>query len=428
MTANSWTRLAAIVSLAMVSACGSGRPRGDTVGDQNGVSGACTDNSQCTSGICDGGVCVDGSTCGTSADCEGTQYCHFPSTPDPWVAGTTGTCNQPCTSDDSCGIIGQQCVSGRCYTNVSCNPANSNNDCPPGEVCNQQTRSCNAPPSRCYFNTDCPASWVCMDNNCVDPDDINLGGCANDADCSSVAGCQGGNCACVSGACQPQGGCATDGDCGATQRCNAGVCQNATSCTDQAGCTPYGLVCTGGYCKTPTPCGSGNTCANGYVCKTNYTPPACFPPGTPDCTRNEQCPQGQYCEVFSSTCQEGCRSDTDCAGGCDGQVPCRCGSTGECSTSTTGTPGGTCTSNDQCPGGTVCSYNDPNGALMCDFGMGEDCSKSCRVTCDMLMSQLMETCPSGQKCGGDGGLDAMFMQVILQMMGSSGGGTGSVCY
>ena len=123
---------------------------------------ACT--TECT---LDTAGCRD---CLGGGDCTAEQYCHFPSQPNPWVQGTPGTCSSACTDDISCGAVGQSCIRGQCYTNVDCNPALSSADCPPGEVCNQQSRVCSAPPTVCYFNEQCPYGWQCSTENvCFDP-------------------------------------------------------------------------------------------------------------------------------------------------------------------------------------------------------------------------------------------------------------------
>lgn len=438
MMSNRWSQVLAAACLAVLIGCGGARSKSDN--GNNSTTSACQTGADCTSGVCDGGFCGESVSCKEKSECADGLYCHFPSQPDPWVANTEGTCETACTSDESCGIIGQQCLAGKCYTNVSCNPSNKSSDCPPGEVCNQQSRSCSAPPTTCYFNDQCPSGWVCnTDNKCVDPDDVELGSCQNDTQCDSVAGCQGGRCACSGGQCRPRGGCTSDSACSANQLCNAGVCQNATSCADQAACTPFSLVCSGGYCKNPAPCGTGNTCTNGYECHAGTTPPGCFPPGTPECTRDAQCATGKYCDTFGGgVCKVGCRSSVDCVGQCSGQVPCNCGTAHACTTEAVGTSGTSCTSDASCASGTICAYNDPSGALTCELlgggggvplppemggGGTGDCSKACRQTCDILTSQVQNECPSGQTCGGN---DAI-MSILQQLLGG-GGGSGSVCY
>ena len=387
-----------IIGLAFtLSACGGRRAGQGTKTETNEptqtLNNTCSADTDCGSGSCTDGACVS-SSCGSDNDCGTNEYCQFPSAA-PWSAGTTGQCAAPCASDEQCGVIGQQCISGRCYTNLECDPANNSTDCPPGEVCNQQARSCTAPPANCYFNEQCPAGWVCnTDNSCIDPNNVNLGGCSIDSDCNSVSGCQAGSCTCNAGACQPATtSCASASDCDSGSYCANGTCQPATACSSQDNCTPYSLVCDGGYCVNPAPCDSSNNCAAGYACNTSQNPPACFPDGTAECTQDSQCAAGSYCELFTNSCQSGCRDDNDCAGQCNGAATCRCDSAHSCSDQSIGNSGDVCASNADCPGGTICTQNNCMECMS-----GGDCSMSCQQTCDLLLEMVAPSCPSGTSC------------------------------
>ena len=99
-----------------------------------------------------------------------------------------------------------------------------------------------------------------------------------------------------------------------------------------------------------------NTCPEGQVCATNYDPPACLPEGAGQCSRDEQCPADQYCDLFSATCAPGCRQGNCPAGQfCNQQHVCVDGNGSAI--------GDACNDNNQCPGGTTCAYNDPQPAL-----------------------------------------------------------------
>lgn len=432
-----YVRAMALGVSLLVAACGQ-RHINDSPSDTNPageLAGTpCIDASDCGGGACVNETCVDdnnattdptGSTgptapasCVDDGDCAANQYCQYPAM-SPWVAGTEGACKAPC---GQCPF-GQTCYSGQCYSEIDCDPSVNSSDCPPGEVCSTQTHTCSVPPSNCYFNEQCPAGWVCnTDNTCLDPDTINLGGCTADADCNAVAGCQGGICTCDDGACRPNAGCDGAGDCPQGTYCAAGTCLSAIACTGQDTCTPYGLVCSGGYCTNAAPCTNG-TCPAGQVCQSNYVPPACFPQGTNACVRDDQCPQGKYCELFTGQCLTGCRGDLDCAA----PTP-YCSSAHVCTPNAPGTAGDACSDDSACPGGTVCAYDDPAMGIFCSSGMPVGtCTRSCRVVCDLLTAQVMDTCPAGTACGGADQMTAIIMNLFQTLFGATST-SASACY
>lgn len=403
---------------------GSDLPSDDTTSDEN--SGICTTDAECEGGVCVGGACQSqepeqDTPCMSDADCPADEYCQRPSGAS-FNADAPGVCVPDCTSNEDCPM-GQECIDGRCFSNYDCDPGNNSCDCPAGEVCNGQTRSCSAPPATCYFNQQCPCEWLCnADNECFDPN--NLGGCTDNSDCDGVAGCQNGDCECVEGACRPSNTCDGPGDCPEGSYCANGICQPAPPCNDQSDCSPYGLVCEEPYCVDPEPCNNGS-CPAGYTCAENYDPAVCLPIGSAECTQDIQCPAGEYCDLFSNTCAPGCRDDNDCIGQCPGSDICACNNARQCTAAGSGGVGDNCESDGQCPAGTLCSYNDPQAGLTCDFLPVGDCTKSCRQVCDLATSAIMETCPPGQSCGGGDAMQAL----INQLLGSAfGGASGSVCY
>jgi hypothetical protein len=61
----------------------------------------------------------------------------------------------------------------------------------------------------------------------------------------------------------------------------------------------------------------------------------------------------------------------------------------------------------------------------CD-GTFISCDKSCHIACDLLMSQIMPTCPAGQKCGpGEGLFESAILAFFQSVMGGS---NATVCY
>jgi hypothetical protein len=358
---------------------------------------------------------------------------------------------------------------------MDCDPANVSCDCPPGEVCNRQSRLCSAPPTTCYFNEQCPCGedgWFCNTNQtCIDSGIIAR--CTKDSDCDDTPGCDLG-CVCFDGGCIPEGQCDPTGDivaqCGAGNYCAGGTCRPATACTDQEKCTPYGLLCDGGYCINPPPCHQpDNTCDDqDLVCQTHLNPPVCLPPGTGCAGRDELCPAGKYCEPFTGTCQEGCRDDrgglcndpnqttcqkdTDClaVGGttcdlsdgdctdfcpgaswcgpaCDGETACYCNGAHACTDTPVVIPGDTCTSDEECASGTTCVFTDKWAIAGCGEIWQPSCDKSCRVVCDPFLVALgLQSCPAEETCGGG---DSEFEQLLLAWLRDQAGGDNAmVCY
>lgn len=444
---------------ALATGCGS-RPRADSTpvnpdADPVSLGGtACTTNAECPNGVCStDGFCDNTApeaptTCLEHADCDNNAYCHFTPSGEVWQPGTSGLCSAPCLADDEC-TVGQECIGGRCYTNLSCDPANNHIDCPPGHVCNTQSRSCTAPPSQCRFAEQCPEGWVCnTDHSCMDPAAVNLGGCTSNLECELVAGCEGNTCSCHEGACRPILGCTAASECGLGNYCANGACRPAAACTIQDNCTPYGLVCTANYCVNPNPCTTPDICPNGQICHDNFNPPACFPDETAQCVRDEQCTASQFCELFSGRCQAGCRDNYDCQA-CGnavtqpaycqcpaGSAQCSCDSAHACVPRAISDIGDTCDKNEDCPGGTKCAVDQPGmNGLACQLGgmFGfpiPGCTKSCRVVCDTLVGAIVNTCPPGQVCGsGDLFQDLIAVIFTGALTGAAGGETtASVCY
>lgn len=447
--------LASAMAVASLAVAGCGRPHNpaknpeseETGIEDDGPGGGgqvtCIQDADCPSGQCNvsTGLCESGPeeeedlTCSDRTDCGANEYCQFEDPPVPWEADTTGVCSEICSENGDCPF-GQLCSNGVCYTQIDCDPELNNEDCPPGEVC--ADGMCGPPPESCVWPEDCPSGWVCnVDNTCINPDDIQLGGCSTAEDCNAVEGCANGTCTCNEGACEPLSGCESWRDCEAGAYCAEGYCRPADTCDPEAEldeCFPLGLRCESGYCVDPDPCEFDADCDQGFECKTNIEPPGCFPQGTAECNRDEQCPADHYCEAFTGTCEPGCRSNADCEGECGDSDNCVCDNNHVCSDATLSGPGESCTTDEDCVGGTRCAYTDPQAAMMGDVTCGTVgpifpgmCDKSCRQTCNLVSSAIMDDCPQGETCGGDSNV---IMKLVNEFFGGliSPNSGGSVCY
>ncbi len=451
--------LLAIALVMFVAACGGragGKADGDSPTGGDSAQTFCSDNNQCESGVCEGGRCVAAPSCATHAACDSDEYCHFP-TLRTWLAGTTGSCSGACTDDNSCGVFGQECHAypadgmRRCWTNTECTPG-VRTDCPPGEVCSPSSHTCKWPKDYCYFAEECPVDWNCIDGTCIDPN--ATGECTNDDDCNDRPGCATGcTCNTEDGQCQVTGSCsptpAGDISCGEDNYCASTICQPAKPCPpntdDLAGheqCVPYTLVCRQDqgddehHCGNPDACVDGQCAAAGFECKDNFNPPLCMPEGGPECTRDGQCPVGDYCNLPTSTCEPGCRDSADCGASCPGQSWCSCTQANLCNCNAshvcvsevvtdTNQP---CDTTDECAGGTVCAPATFLEGLLCESGLdAASCNAKCRQVCDLLIAQINDTCPTGEKCGGsDGGFLKKLLETLLGSLFTQGS-SGAVC-
>lgn len=415
------------------SGSGSGSGTGTGSGTGSGTTGSGTSPT------------TPGTSCTGDAQCAPELHCEFGNMSQ-WTAGTQGSCHPACARNNDCAL-GQLCTNGRCYSQLTCDPNNHNTDCPPAEVCNVQAQRCGAPPHECHFSDQCPNGWSCdLDNVCRDPQRAQIGSCTQDANCNAQPACAGQTCVCTAQHCSPRT-CTTNQACGAGNVCISGGCRPTRTCVDQSGCTPYSMVCASGHCVPPDPCGQGNSCPVGMTCYTNLTPPSCLPTGSNQCSRDEQCGAGAYCDLFTGACKSGCRNDTECTAKCGTLTPgnqCICGASHQCSAGRPGsgggggggTSGGSCGSLAECSAGSACAPNDPMD-MTCAFdsmfgGTGADsgfggfgglgglagiCPKSCHTVCDLMLSLIIDTCPNGTTCQAPSGVLLDLMTMLL------GGGT-----
>ncbi len=334
--------------------------------------------------------CVDDSNCPADEICE-DGFCEEPPPPcvgDPDCNGEIcvgGHCVPPCV--DECSGDPEFCDRDPCFPDDGQPPCIHDEQCPPGEVC--EDGSCDEPEPPC--DASCPGAEICEDGYCYPPDDP----CDDSSDCPGGEICAGGHCEhgdppcsgpdcapcdgdndcpggelCVGGVCvhgDPPVVCADDLDCPSGQTCEAGYCDGPDS-----PCEPTGECYPGEFCEDgtdtcvpehpPIPCDTVDDCPSGDLCVGGY----CQPPGD-SCKNNNQCGADDVCN--NGTCQpprSPCDDGSDCSTGiCQGgfcqpphvPVPCTttqdCPSGSECTGGYCEPPQG-CTVDGDCPGGELC--------------------------------------------------------------------------
>jgi hypothetical protein len=312
----------------------------------------CTEDRQCSGGVCDLGRqrCVE---CLQSSQCDPGETC-----------------------------LGARCVNApSCTTSRTC----------PGQVCSDTLRVC----VDCETNADCGAR-VCVRNVCVDPPRA----CTSDRECSALGQvCDLTRRVCVE--CADDGDCTAGQHCGDAQLCLTDLCAaNATRCADLA----TQITCDArGVRETPSPCPSGQTC------RTTRCEPTVCTPGSTRCSPTgalETCtPDGGGYSAAACGAQQSCSAGrcvtwmcTPGARACDGltrvnvcdpngltatPTPCRAGEScrmGQCMTHA-------CTPN-------ASSCADTSNRRVCDAdGLG-----STLVPCPLPSNASAATCASGA-CG-----------------------------
>ncbi|MCB9648561.1 MAG: hypothetical protein H6730_18460 [Deltaproteobacteria bacterium] len=354
----------------------------------------CTQTSDCGgAGVCVAGLCQSVKSCQMDSDCASDgKVCHASRFYCVECDGRPGQCaaGSTCQSDFTCAVLtapdaGVSPCSGTCA---------DRSECGQDEVCSADGECC-PPPSRCRSPNDCPASQP--ECNGATGQCFGGAGCFQDADCEQETACTGGRCFCdiqgaPPGTCrQRPDECQTDADCFDNgtfiqKFCTVANppkrCADAPSCSTDNDCSSYGLVCdtaagspSMGYCQNGLPCTvGGNECPVGQTCVNNVcvgenclnkpslctanetcdpVTAMCVPNNTGTCTQDTDCQAGYYCNTSSSTCQVGCRDNTECPGGvCNAAHQCEYPMGQFC---------GPCTTDADCPGGARCVNNPFTG-------------------------------------------------------------------
>lgn len=288
----------------------------------NAPGAACVGNDDCSSGVCDLGICCQGPCTGACRACvAGTGACEpVRSADDADTCARASTCDASgaCKKKDgqTCGT-GGECASGHCVDGVCCNSACSG-AC---EACDGAVKGrCDVVAGRPRGNRPCASDGSSCGGACdgvrrevcrFPSPQVGCGTACKDgvrtpSACDGAGACKvlaaeacPGNYACADAAtCKTT--CAVDGDCRSLFACKAGKCEPSAKCDGAHAivapdgktateCLPY--RCEEGTNQCRTACRDVADCAAPFVCSGDgqcIAPPA--PPG--GCTTSPGGPEG----------------------------------------------------------------------------------------------------------------------------------------
>jgi|GEM_PF-807105 len=274
----------------------------------------CTDKTECTKGVCGGGVkvtCDDKNPC-TTDSCDKADGCKFKVRQD----GVTCDDGSKCTDKDECkaGICKGQlkddakapnpCVKAKCNATsgkTTFTPVADGGVCSDGDACTIddecQSGGCKGKALKCNDSNDCTfdecdkkkgscvsvplADGVtnCTDSNKCTSNDRCTGGVCNGDAYTKTGDCDDKN-PCTNDACSPQTGCfytpkaglcSDNNPCTVNDKCDLGVCKGvAKNCNDGDPCTNDACLkdqagkC--GHTKFEGPCNDNNKCTTNDIC------------------------------------------------------------------------------------------------------------------------------------------------------------------
>lgn len=280
----------------------------------------CSENFECCSDVCEGGLCVDvprcnvaGESCGTAVDC----------------CDGLGCINDKCSA--ACGDAGVACSGPTCCSGLTCTGGTCVTACggqghtctDPSECCtgfdcrNGSCFKCGDKFALCAGPADCCAGYQCdATGHCTCTD--NSGSCATDADCCSGYCWAGISCQCA----ELGHSCIRDDQCCNGMACRDGVCHPSTCEQDTYSCLDSSDCCGGGCdamhcCSASTKaCMPGyDTCCNGLFCDVSQCAQCHGPGGACDSAYPKQCCSPYDCRNGSTCCQPptgACNVDVDC--------------------------------------------------------------------------------------------------------------------
>lgn len=294
------------------------------------VEQACLEASDCTTGLCEGGVCQ------AEASCDDGQQNGDETDVD--CGGSCGVCDpgDRCAFDDDCSS--STCVQGRCR-DPACDDNRQNGD-ETGVDCGGPDCGACSDGEGCAEAADC-VSGVCEGGSCAAPtcsdgvqngDELGLDcgagcpGCPDGTICTEDADCASSVCddevgECVAASCddgrlnQDE----SDVDCGGTA---CGACPDGAGCNEASDCESE--ICEANVCVAPS-CTDG--LPNGRETDVDCGGPVCAscPTGS-DCALARDC-QSLVCDQTTlqcaeASCEDGVRNgeevDVDCGGDCGG--------------------------------------------------------------------------------------------------------------
>jgi hypothetical protein len=281
---------------------------------------ACLATTDCSSGICTGGICCDQECsltcqscatgqclpqnnqepCGNSGGvCSGVEQCALPAGGDCVDTTQCGggllckTCldgsRQCAAATACCGGCAEpyDCVNGACACPLQADGLQQLN-C--GNVCalNRSGACCaNSPPAGCNCDPQDNLCKECLDNgDCTNGPPNTFGQCNPNRTCTYA--CQQGFQSCQDGRCIGLDECC---GCGANQDCNGGVCQVRAGATCAVGLTPCATNnCSGGRC-CDAGCASGCNAQGSCSCPDGevFANGACSRPEGASCTGPADC-------------------------------------------------------------------------------------------------------------------------------------------
>ncbi|MCZ6653687.1 MAG: hypothetical protein O7D91_11755 [Planctomycetota bacterium] len=337
---------------------------------------SCDDGDLCNGEeVCVGGTCQEG----TPLDCDDGLFCNGPETCDPELGcqpgslpcasdccENTGTCEPcPCTSDEDCSALDDQCNVGVCNVDAGAcesQPGNEGEACDDGNACTENDACTNG---------ECAGTTVdCDDGDACTTDACDGGACTHTPlDCDDGIDCT--DDTCVDGTCRHEpltddndedgepncsDGCPDDPNKTSPGECGCGVPEGTCGGGGGGGggggscgtCADDGLFCTGDpVCTNGTCQFTGNPCGGD-------TPVCCEASGScvSECCSDTDCDDGDACTDDRCDPFSGCLHDAhDCDDGdvCNGSETCQAGNC------VSGTPldcgdGDACT-NDSCTDG-----------------------------------------------------------------------------
>lgn len=180
--------------------------------------------------------------------------------------------------------------------------------------------------------------------------------CATDLDCSSDAGSPG---SCVDGECVRE-----------SDPCRGYVCPSSQHCE------PGAVDCSRGQCRASAACVSNNR----------------------DCQTDDDCPQGLACTLICPLAEPNQPDGDPATGTCAPDDP----SCGECVGICEPLPTNECEGDDDCPDGNVCELYDALEPQGCDPASGMDCSVSPVGVC----VPARRICETNDDCASDSGEQA----------------------